>query len=108
MHAGFIDTDMAAGVSGDKVSPESVAHQIVTAVATGTEEVLADATSELVKAALPADPPAPQRAPQAPRDRERSEARGAGVKRHESMVVTEPARSRAMPVFGGKGNVTQR
>ena len=53
VHAGFIDTDMAAGVSGDKVSPESVAEQIVAAVATGTEEVLADATSEMVKAALP-------------------------------------------------------
>ena len=31
VHAGFIDTDMAAGVSGEKVSPESVAKQIVTA-----------------------------------------------------------------------------
>ena len=29
VHAGFIDTDMAAGVSGEKVSPESVAKQIV-------------------------------------------------------------------------------
>ena len=29
VHAGFIDTDMAAGVSGEKVSPESVAQQIV-------------------------------------------------------------------------------
>jgi NAD(P)-dependent dehydrogenase (short-subunit alcohol dehydrogenase family) len=55
VHAGFIDTDMAAGVSGEKVSPESVAHQIVTAVASDTEEVLADPTSEMVKAALPDD-----------------------------------------------------
>ena len=55
VHAGFIDTDMAAGVSGDKVSPESVAKQIVTAVASDAEEVLADATSEMVKAALPND-----------------------------------------------------
>ena len=53
VHAGFIDTDMAAGVSGEKVSPESVAKQIVTAVAGDAEEVLADATSEMVKAALP-------------------------------------------------------
>jgi NAD(P)-dependent dehydrogenase (short-subunit alcohol dehydrogenase family) len=55
VHAGFIDTDMAAGVSGEKVSPESVARQIVTAVADGAEEVLADPTSEMVKAALPDD-----------------------------------------------------
>jgi len=55
VHAGFIDTDMAAGVSGEKVSPESVAKQIVTAVASHAEEVLADATSEMVKAALPND-----------------------------------------------------
>src|SRR5438105_6314539 len=55
VHAGFIDTDMAAGVSGEKVSPESVAKQIVTAIASDTEEVLADATSEMVKAALPND-----------------------------------------------------
>jgi NAD(P)-dependent dehydrogenase (short-subunit alcohol dehydrogenase family) len=55
VHAGFIDTDMAAGVSGEKVSPESVAKQIVTAIASDAEEVLADATSEMVKAALPDD-----------------------------------------------------
>ncbi len=55
VHAGFIDTDMAAGVSGEKVSPESVAQQIVTALASDAEEVLADATSEMVKAALPND-----------------------------------------------------
>ena len=55
VHAGFIDTEMAAGVSGEKVSPESVAKQIVTAVASDAEEVLADATSEMVKATLPND-----------------------------------------------------
>jgi short-subunit dehydrogenase len=55
VHAGYMDTDMAAGVSGEKVSPDSVAHQIVTALADGAEEVLADPTSEMVKAALPDD-----------------------------------------------------
>ena len=55
VHAGFIDTDMAAGVSGEKVSPEAVAHQIVTALANDAEEVLADPTSEMVKASLPDD-----------------------------------------------------
>ena len=42
-------------MSGDKVSPESVAEQIVTAVANDAEEVLADATSQMVKASLPDD-----------------------------------------------------
>src|SRR6266516_6269729 len=55
VHAGFIDTDMAAGVSADKVSPASVAKQIVAAIASDAEEVLADATSEMVKATLPND-----------------------------------------------------
>src|SRR5439155_14878075 len=41
VHAGLIDTDIAAAVTGDKVSPESVAAQIVAAVASDTEEVLA-------------------------------------------------------------------
>src|SRR5205814_6574381 len=55
VHAGFIDTDMAAGVDGEKVSPQSVASQIVTAIEADTEEMLADPTSEMVKAALPND-----------------------------------------------------
>ena len=55
VHAGFIDTDMATGVDAEKVSPQSVASQIVTALEAGAEEVLADPTSEMVKAALPND-----------------------------------------------------
>ena len=55
VHAGFIDTDMAAGVSAEKVSPQSVATQIVAAIEADAEEVLADPTSEMVKAALPND-----------------------------------------------------
>jgi short-subunit dehydrogenase len=55
VHAGFIDTDMAAGVTGEKVSPQSVAQQILTAIETDAEEVLADPTSQMVKAALPND-----------------------------------------------------
>jgi short-subunit dehydrogenase len=55
VHAGFIDTDMAAAVSSEKVSPESVAQQIVAAVGEDAEEVLADPTSVMVKAALPDD-----------------------------------------------------
>jgi NAD(P)-dependent dehydrogenase (short-subunit alcohol dehydrogenase family) len=55
VHAGFIDTDMAAGVDSEKVSPQSVATQIVAAIEADAEEVLADPTSEMVKAALPND-----------------------------------------------------
>jgi NAD(P)-dependent dehydrogenase (short-subunit alcohol dehydrogenase family) len=55
VHAGFIDTDMAADVDAEKSSPQSVAHQIVAAIETDAEEVLADPTSEMVKAALPND-----------------------------------------------------
>ena len=55
VHAGYIDTDMAAGVSAEKVSPQSVADQIVAAIISGAEEVLADPTREMVKAALSED-----------------------------------------------------
>jgi NAD(P)-dependent dehydrogenase (short-subunit alcohol dehydrogenase family) len=55
VHAGFIDTDMAAGVDAEKISPESVAAQIVAALEADAEEVLADPTSELVKASLAND-----------------------------------------------------
>lgn len=55
VHAGFIDTDMAAGVNAEKISPRSVAQQIVAAIDADAEEVLADPTSEMVKAALPDD-----------------------------------------------------
>ena len=55
VHAGFIDTDMAAGIDAEKISPQSVAAQIVAALETDDEEVLADPTSEMVKAALPND-----------------------------------------------------
>ncbi len=55
VHAGFIDTDMAAGIDAEKISPQSVATQIVTAIEADTEEVLADPTSQMVKAALAED-----------------------------------------------------
>ena len=55
VHAGFIDTDMAASVDGEKVSPQSVASQIVEAIEADAEEVLADPTSEMVKGALSDD-----------------------------------------------------
>jgi NAD(P)-dependent dehydrogenase (short-subunit alcohol dehydrogenase family) len=55
VHAGYIDTDMAAGIDSPKVSPEEVAQRTVEAIAAGAEEVLADDVSQAVKAALPND-----------------------------------------------------
>ena len=55
VHAGFIDTDMAAGIDAEKISPQAVASKIVAAIEADAEEVLADPTSELVKASLSND-----------------------------------------------------
>ena len=55
VHAGLIDTDMAAGLEGDKISPVAVAAQIVAALESDVEEVLADGTSQMAKASLPND-----------------------------------------------------
>jgi hypothetical protein len=55
VHAGFIDTDMSAGIDAPKISPESVVRQALDAVAAGHLEVLADERSRQVKADLPRD-----------------------------------------------------
>jgi NAD(P)-dependent dehydrogenase (short-subunit alcohol dehydrogenase family) len=55
VHAGFIDTDMAAGIAAPKISPESVARQAFDAVEAGQVEVLADERSRTIKASLPRD-----------------------------------------------------
>jgi NAD(P)-dependent dehydrogenase (short-subunit alcohol dehydrogenase family) len=55
VHAGFIDTDMAALVDAPKDSPESVAQQAFDAVETGQVEVLADERTRTVKAQLSRD-----------------------------------------------------
>ena len=55
VHAGFIDTDMAAGVTRREGQPAVGRPQIVAAIEADAEEVLADPTSEMVKAALPND-----------------------------------------------------
>ena len=52
VHAGFIDTDLAAAVDGPKIAPGDVATQTLDAVQHGRYEVLADDTSRRVKAAL--------------------------------------------------------
>src|SRR5215469_7748259 len=55
VHAGFIDTDMAAGIDAPKISPESVARQTFDALEAGQVEVLADERSRTIKASLPRD-----------------------------------------------------
>jgi hypothetical protein len=55
VHAGFIDTDMAALVDAQKISPESVAAQVFDAVEAGRVEVLADERTRTVKASLSRD-----------------------------------------------------
>ncbi|MEU3183626.1 SDR family oxidoreductase [Streptomyces sp. NPDC006923] len=55
--AGFIDTDMAAlaSASASKITPESVAEQVVSGIEAGREEVLTDDFTRTVKASLPDD-----------------------------------------------------
>jgi NAD(P)-dependent dehydrogenase (short-subunit alcohol dehydrogenase family) len=55
VHAGFIDTDMAALVDAPKISPEAVAAQVFDAVEAGRVEVLADERTRTVKASLSRD-----------------------------------------------------
>lgn len=55
VHAGFIDTDMAATVSGPKISPREVAAQALDAVEKGRPEVLADERTRRVKSLVPTD-----------------------------------------------------
>jgi NAD(P)-dependent dehydrogenase (short-subunit alcohol dehydrogenase family) len=55
VHAGFIDTDMAALVNAPKDSPESVAQQVFDAVEAGQTEVLADERTRTIKAELSRD-----------------------------------------------------
>jgi len=55
VHAGFIDTDMAALANAPKISPESVARQVFDAVEAGQIEVLADERTRTVKASLSRD-----------------------------------------------------
>ena len=55
VHAGFIDTDMAALTNAPKVSPESVAQQVFDAVEADQVEVLADERTRTTKAELSRD-----------------------------------------------------
>lgn len=55
VHAGFIDTDMAASIDGPKLSPEDVVAQVLAALDKDEEEVLADERTRVAKATLAAD-----------------------------------------------------
>jgi NAD(P)-dependent dehydrogenase (short-subunit alcohol dehydrogenase family) len=55
VHAGWIDTDMAASVADSKISAGDVAGQTLDAVERGDEEVLTDEGTRDVKASLPTD-----------------------------------------------------
>jgi NAD(P)-dependent dehydrogenase (short-subunit alcohol dehydrogenase family) len=55
VHAGYIDTDMAASINEPKVRPEVVAARTIEAIIAGDEEVLADQPSREIRAALDAD-----------------------------------------------------
>lgn len=55
VHAGFIDTEMASIFDGPKARPEDIAARTLEAIAAGQEEVLADQSSQQVKAALASD-----------------------------------------------------
>ncbi len=56
VHAGYIDTDMAAAIDAPKTSPEEVAARIIEGIRTNQEEVLADQSSQEIKAALALNP----------------------------------------------------
>ncbi|MFJ2915410.1 SDR family oxidoreductase [Streptomyces sp. NPDC087228] len=55
VHAGFIDTDMAADVSEAKIAPEDVVAQALDAVENNVTEVITDEWTRHVKSTLPVD-----------------------------------------------------
>jgi NAD(P)-dependent dehydrogenase (short-subunit alcohol dehydrogenase family) len=55
VHAGWIDTDMAASVPESKISTGDVVRQTLDGVECGDEEVLTDDSTRQVKASLPND-----------------------------------------------------
>jgi NAD(P)-dependent dehydrogenase (short-subunit alcohol dehydrogenase family) len=56
VHAGYIDTDMAATIDAPKTSPQEVAARIIEGIRNNQEEVLADQRSHEIKAALASNP----------------------------------------------------
>jgi NAD(P)-dependent dehydrogenase (short-subunit alcohol dehydrogenase family) len=58
IHAGLIDTDLAAGIDLPKARPADIAAATIAGLLANQEEILADQTSRDVRAALNADPQA--------------------------------------------------
>jgi NAD(P)-dependent dehydrogenase (short-subunit alcohol dehydrogenase family) len=56
VHAGFIDTDMAAGIDRPKTPPQQVAQRTIEGIVTGKDHVLADARAEEVFKAVRREP----------------------------------------------------
>lgn len=55
LHMGYVDTDMTAGVTEPKSSPQEIAKQALDGIESGAHEVLADETSRQAKAGLSGD-----------------------------------------------------
>lgn len=53
VHCGYIDTEMASGVTAAKAKPEHITALTLDAVQDGHEEVLADVKTRVVKASIP-------------------------------------------------------
>jgi NAD(P)-dependent dehydrogenase (short-subunit alcohol dehydrogenase family) len=55
VYAGYIDTDMTAGLSAAKTSPKDIAAEILAGIENGTEDILADERARSVSAELRKD-----------------------------------------------------
>lgn len=58
VHMGLVDTDMAQGIEGSKISPAVLAAAGLDAIESGHSEVVADEWTQLVKGGLALDPSA--------------------------------------------------
>lgn len=58
LHMGFVDTDLTRDIASPKSSPEAIVRAAFAGLEEGAEEVLADATTQQVKASLSAATPA--------------------------------------------------
>lgn len=56
LHLGLADTDMAAGLSGDKIAPLPLADIALDGIEAGAAEILADDWSRFIKVSLAEDP----------------------------------------------------
>jgi NAD(P)-dependent dehydrogenase (short-subunit alcohol dehydrogenase family) len=55
VHAGYIDTDLAASVTGPKTAPDDIVARVLAGLENDDEEILADDISHTVKSGLSAD-----------------------------------------------------